>query len=45
MSEREIASFGEISPEEISHHGKLFEKALKDLDGSKFAQGPTCGSD
>ena len=41
MSEREVASFGEISQDEIGHHGdgfeKAFERALKDLDGSKYA--------
>jgi hypothetical protein len=41
MSEQEIASSGEISQDEIGHHGdgfgKAFDKALKDLDGSKYA--------
>jgi hypothetical protein len=41
MEDREIASFGEVSPNEISHHGegfeKAFKKALRDLDGNKFA--------
>jgi hypothetical protein len=41
MSEQDFASAGEISQDEIGHHGegfeKAFEKALKDLDGSKYA--------
>jgi hypothetical protein len=41
MSENELAAAGEISQDEIGHHGegfeKAFDKALKDLDGSKYA--------
>jgi hypothetical protein len=37
----DIASFGEVSPEQISHHGegfqKAFEQALERLDGSTYA--------
>ena len=41
MEERDIAASGEIAYSEISHHGegfqKALDKALKDLDGKKFA--------
>jgi hypothetical protein len=41
MEDGEIASFGEISRDEINHHGegfeKAFNKALRDLDGGKYA--------
>jgi hypothetical protein len=41
MGEREIASSGDITRDEIDHHGegfeKAFEKALRDLDGQKYA--------
>jgi hypothetical protein len=41
MDEQEIAGQGEVSQDDIGHHGdgfeKAFEKALKDLDGSKYA--------
>lgn len=41
MEERDIASIGEVSRDEIDHHGegfeKAFEKALRDLDGPKYA--------
>ena len=41
MDEHEIAARGEISQDEIGHHGdgfqKAFEQALKKLDGSKYA--------
>lgn len=41
MNDREIAARGEISRDEINHHGegfeKAFEKALRELDGQKYA--------
>ena len=41
MAEREIASSGDITRDEINHHGegfeKAFEKALRELDGQKYA--------
>jgi hypothetical protein len=41
MDERDIASVGEVGRDEIDHHGegfeKAFEKALRELDGAKYA--------
>lgn len=41
MENRDIAASGEISRNEISHHGegfqKALDKALEDLDGEKYA--------
>jgi hypothetical protein len=41
MEGRDIAARGEISRDEINHHGeafeKAFDKALRELDGSKYA--------
>ena len=41
MNEREIAASGDVTRDEIDHHGegfeKAFEKALRELDGEKYA--------
>jgi hypothetical protein len=41
MEDRDIAARGEISRDEIDHHGegfeKEFDKAPRELDGSKYA--------
>jgi 5,10-methylene-tetrahydrofolate dehydrogenase/methenyl tetrahydrofolate cyclohydrolase len=41
MENNEIASSGDVTRDEIDHHGegfeKAFDKALKDLDGQKYA--------
>lgn len=41
MTDNEIAASGDASRDEIDHHGegfeKAFEKALRDLDGQKYA--------
>ena len=41
MDDYEVAARGEVSQDEIGHHGegfeKAFEKALRELDGSKYA--------
>jgi hypothetical protein len=41
MAEREVAARGNISRDEIDHHGegfeKAFNKALKELDGQRYA--------
>jgi hypothetical protein len=41
MEDRDIAASGEVSRDEINHHGegfeKAFDKALRELDGSKYA--------
>ena len=41
MEEHEIASSGNVSRDEINHHGegfeKAFNKALEELDGQKYA--------
>ena len=41
MAENGIAARGDVTRDEINHHGegfeKAFEKALRDLDGEKYA--------